>query len=67
MRKNQIFTLLMCLAVMATAWAESINERQASRIAADFMASHSMPSTRLTKATQAPRIGAQAGSKNAAY
>lgn len=67
MRKNQIFALLMCLAVMATAWAESINERQASRIAADFMASHSMPSTRLTKAIQAPRIGAQAGSKNVAY
>ena len=67
MKRKQILALLMCLTVTATAWAESINERQASRIAAEFMASHSMPSARLTKATQAPRFGAPAGSKNAAY
>lgn len=67
MRKKLVLVLLMTLAVMGTAWAESINESQANRIAAQFMAARSMTTARMTKAAQAPRIGAPAGSEKAAY
>ncbi|MBQ9555647.1 MAG: C10 family peptidase [Muribaculaceae bacterium] len=65
MRKHTL--LLMCLAVMTTAWAESINENQARQIAAKFMYSHSMQGTNLKLANKAPRMNASTTSGQAAY
>ncbi len=57
----------MCLAVSTTAWAESINENQARTIAAQFMASHAMPSKTLKMAHKAPLMSAAPGTAQAAY
>ena len=48
--------LLLCLAVLNTAWAAPISERQARTIAADFMAARSMPSSGLMTAHKAPML-----------
>ena len=60
--------LLVCLAVMGSAWAATINESQARTIAARFMATHAIPSTSLRTAHKAPLTGTVApGSDKAAY
>ncbi len=59
--------LLMCLVVMTTAWAESINENQARQIAARFMSSYSMRASDLKLASKAPRMNATTASGQAAY
>jgi len=67
MRKTRTLLLLVCLAVMSTVWAESINESQALGIASRFMSSHARQATSLKLALKTPRMNAQAGSVNAAY
>ena len=58
---------MLCLAVMTTAWAESINENQARAIASQFMAGRSLPSTGLKMARKAPRMTAPTASSTASY
>lgn len=67
MRSFKTLLLLMCLAVTATAWGESINESQARAVAASFMASKAMPSTSLKMAHKAPRLSAPTSTDQAAY
>jgi hypothetical protein len=67
MRSFKTLLLLMCLAVTATAWGESINESQARVVAARFMASKAMPSKSLKMAHKAPRLSATTGADQAAY
>ena len=68
MRRIRISTLLLLLATMLTATAESINENQAREIASSFMASHAMPATSLKMAHKAPRLNSTIGqSGQAAY
>jgi hypothetical protein len=43
MRTIRTLLLLVCLAVMSAAWANPLNVNQAKTIAANFMASKSMP------------------------
>ena len=67
---NKIYTLLfaMCLAIASsTAWAESINENQAIRIAESFMTSHRLPATGLKLAKKAPQLNAPSQAGKAAY
>ena len=67
---NKIYTLLfvLCLAIISgTAWAESINENQARRIAEGFMTTHRMPSTNLKLAQKGTTLNAPASSEKAAY
>ena len=60
--------LLVCLAVMGSAWAATINESQARTIAARFMATHAIPSTSLRTAHKAPLTDTVApGSDKTAY
>ena len=63
MSRTRTLILLTCLAVMSSAWATSVNENQARRIAANFMASHAMPATSLKIAHKATLTG----SEKAAY
>ena len=65
MKKSRFLILLICLAVMGTAWAESITESQARSIAANFMASHIKGTPSLKMAHKAPQLGAT--SDKAAY
>ncbi len=68
MRRIRISTLLLLLATMLTATAESINENQAREIASSFLASHAMPTTSLKMAHKAPRLNSTIGqSGQAAY
>lgn len=68
MNKIIASVLLVCLGLMSgTAWAESINENRARNIAANFMASHAMPSTNLRLVKKAPRLNATGASEKAAY
>lgn len=48
--------LLLCLAVLNTAWAATISERQARAIAIDFMAARSMPTAGLKTTHKAPML-----------
>ena len=57
----------MCLAVASTAWAESINEKQAQNIATRFMASHAKGSSSLKLASRAKQMNATAGNDKASY
>ena len=58
MTRLRIFLLIACTAIICTAWAKPISENQARSIAASFMASHHMPSTRLQRVTPpSSRIG----------
>ena len=60
--------LVLCLAIASgTAWAESINESQAKRIAEGFMTSHRMPATGLKLAKKAPQLNAPSQAGAAAY
>ena len=67
MRRFRLLLLLMCLAVVGTAWGESINENQARAIATNFMASKAMPSTNLRTAYKAPRLGETSTTSQASY
>lgn len=67
MRKTRFLILLMCLAVMSTAWAESITESQARGIAADFLASHTKSTPSLKMAQKGMPLNATSGSKAAYY
>ena len=67
---NRIYTLMLvlCLAIAgSTAWAESINENQARRIAEGFMTSHRLPATGLKLAKKAPQLNAPSQAGKAAY
>ena len=67
---NRIYTfmLVLCLAIASgTAWAESINESQAKRIAEGFMTSHRLPATGLKLAKKAPQLNAPSQAGAAAY
>ena len=67
---NRIYTfmLVLCLAIASgTAWAESINESQAKRIAEGFMTSHRMPATGLKLAKKASQLNAPSQAGAAAY
>ena len=64
--RTRTLVLLMCLAVMSTAWAKSISESQAHGIAASFMASHAKSATSLKMAHMSELTGSAAG-KEAAY
>ena len=67
---NRFFTflLVMCMAtICGSAWAESINENEARNIAANFMASHRMPSSNLKMVHRGTSIKATAPSEKAAY
>ena len=66
MKPKRHLALLLCLAVITTAWAASINEKQALAMASEFMASRSMPSAGLKMAGKAPLLGAT-GSQAAYY
>lgn len=68
MNRIRGFILLVCLAVMGTAWAATISESQARNLAARFMAQRSIPSTSLKTAHKALLRGAAPTSDNqAAY
>ena len=60
--------IVVCAALMGChAWAAPITEGQARNIAANFMASHAMPSTNLSMSHKSPRLNAPGLSENAAY
>ena len=68
MNRISILLLAVCLAIASgTAWAKSINENQARRIAEGFMTSHRMPATGLKLAQKAPQLNAPSQAGNAAY
>lgn len=67
MTKKGILSLLMCLAVMGTAWAESISEYQARNIAAKFMARHAIQSQDMKLAGKASLHGTATSNDQAAY
>ena len=68
MNRISILLLAVCLAMASgTAWAKSINENQARRIAESFMTSHRMPATGLKLAQKAPQLNAPSQAGNAAY
>ncbi len=68
MRTIRTLLLLVCLAVMSAAWANPLNVNQAKTIAANFMATKSMPKANFMLATRAPRLGgATSAGSNAAY
>ena len=61
MNKLNLLLLVGLLAIASgTAWAESINESQARKIAADFMTRHAMPTPTLKMAAKSPRLSAGA-------
>ena len=65
---NRFSTLLLVvlLAIASdTAWARTVSESQAQKIAADFMTRHAMPASTLRIAKKAPRLNA--ASSNVAY
>jgi hypothetical protein len=67
---NRFFALMIvvCAALSSgNAWAGPITEGQARNIAANFMASHAIPSTNLRMAHKAPKLNAPAANANAAY
>ena len=66
MKQNRLLILLISLAVMSTAWGESISENQARSSAANFMASHTRTAPIMKMARKAPQLGAASGNK-AAY
>ena len=59
--------VMMCLLAIGSMWAKSIDESQASRIAAAFMHSHAMPTATMRMALKAPQLNAPATSGKAAY
>ena len=69
MNRIRNLVLLVCLIVVGTAWAASIDESQARTIAARFMATHAMPSTNLRTALKAPlqKSATTSGDKAAYY
>ena len=66
MKKRIALFLMICIAVTAMR-AETINENQARAIAANFMATHAMPSSSLKMAHKAPLGNASADNSKAAY
>ena len=50
------YLLLLCLAMLNTAWAATISERQARDIATSFMVARSMPAAGLMTAHKAPML-----------
>ncbi len=67
---NKIFTvlLMMCVGLMGgTAWAKTVNERQALKIANGFMTSRAIPAGGLRMAHKAPMMKAPGQSEKAAY
>ena len=67
MKQNRLLILLISLAVMSTAWGESISENQARSIAANFMASRTRTAPIMKMARKAPQLGAASGNKAAYY
>ncbi len=59
--------LLLCLALMSTAWSAPLNENQAKAIAARFMAGTSRPVASLKLAACAHKIGNAPANGDAAY
>ncbi len=59
--------LLICMAVMATASAETINENQARAIAAQFMSSHVSNNASIKMAHKAPCLNGAASESKSAY
>ena len=59
--------MLLMSFVVITASAESIDENQALKIAANFMSKHAMKSTSMRLVRKAPRLGNTAGSDKVAY
>ena len=67
MKTTRIIIAWMCLMAIFTTWAEPIDETQARNIAANFMASHEMPSPSLKMVHKAPGLKAPSTSNQAAY
>lgn len=67
MRSIRTLLLLVCLAVLSTAWAESLNDNQAREIASNFMKEHNMKSADMMIAGKVQLNGAPSTSKTAFY
>ena len=67
MIKKGILLFVMSLAVMSTAWAESVSESQARSIAANFMASHAKSANSLKMASKATLRDRGTSGEKAAY
>ncbi len=69
MKRISCFIFLVCLTMMGTSWAATVNENQARAVASQFMASHSRQSATLKTAYKAPLRGTStpSGDKTAFY
>ena len=67
MKKRLFLLSVMCLAVISSAWAKSINETEARSIAGNFMVSHNKAGIDLQLAKKGPSLKVPTSSEQAAY